>query len=115
MTMEDTWTEPAAEPVPVTPTKGARRKAEREARAAAAEALAADYLPRIRKAAGERDRAGEAYARKLAVVRTLIREANDAGVPMTEVAVAANVARSRAHGLYRKAGRPVSQGDLLRD
>lgn len=110
MTMEDTWTDPPApmpEPVPINrpePKAPGMPKAERD-----------EWLAALKKAAAARDRAGETYARKLAAMRTLIKEANDAGVPMTDVAVAANVARSRAHRLYKKAGRPVSQGDLLRD
>lgn len=65
------------------------------------------WLAKVRRAAMRRDNAASLYSRRLAVVRSLIRDASAAGVPMTEIAKAANVARSRAHRLRSRAGPPV--------
>lgn len=63
-----------------------------------------DLLAEIADAAAKRDRAGEHYAKKAAAVRALIRESQEAGFQMTEIARAANISRVRAYRLLAKVG-----------
>lgn len=64
-----------------------------------------EWLRQLRQAAKLRDRAAEKYALRLARVRALVRDANEDGVMMTEIAKAAGIHRVRAYRLLDKAVR----------
>lgn len=66
-----------------------------------------EWLQELRAAGAVRDEAAKNYARATATVRGLIHDANNAGVPMTEIAKAAGIGRERAHRLYAKTKRAV--------
>lgn len=63
-----------------------------------------DYLAELADAVAKRERAREHAAKKGAAVRVLIREAQEAGVPMAHIARAAKISRARAYVILEKVG-----------